>query len=186
MEKYEVFNNSFLCCATYLNPEYRDLMFCSDKEKEKIRKEAKNYTLEYFKTVNPTTNEPNETTASDDSADSFTMRNASKEDSTSSRIIDKEFSSLVKTEFDLYSKTISKLKVDKFWCAHENNFPNLSKFARIVLTPPATSCPSERVFSAASNQIWARRNRLAAASVEKIMFLLNNLSDDISLLSLNE
>ena len=94
MEKYEVFNNSFLCCATYLNPEYRDLMFCSDKEKEKIRKEAKNYTLEYFKTVNPTTNEPNETTASDDSADSFTMRNASKEDSSSSRIIDKEFSSL--------------------------------------------------------------------------------------------
>ena len=94
MEKYEVFNNSFLCCATYLNPEYRDLMFCSDKEKEKIRKEAKNYTLEYFKTVNPTTNEPNETTASDDSADSFTMRNASKEGSSSSRIIDKEFSSL--------------------------------------------------------------------------------------------
>ena len=121
MEKYEVFNNSFLCCATYLNPEYRDLIVCSDKEKEKIRKEAKNYTLEYFKTVNPTTNEPNETTASDDSADSFTMRNASKEDSSSSRIIDKEFSSLVKTEFNLYSKTISKLKVDKFWCALENN-----------------------------------------------------------------
>ena len=46
--------------------------------------------------------------------------------------------------------------------------------------------PSERVFSAASNQIWARRNRLAAASVEKIMFLLNNLSDDINLLSLND
>ena len=55
-----------------------------------------------------------------------------------------------------------------------------------TFTPPATSCPSERVFSAASNQIWARRNRLAAASVENLMFLLNNLTDEVSLLRLDE
>jgi hypothetical protein len=56
----------------------------------------------------------------------------------------------------------------------------------MVLTPPATSVPSERVFSAATNQIWARRNRLAASSVEKIMFLLNNLTDELALLILDD
>ena len=93
---------------------------------------------------------------------------------------------MLKTEFEPYSKTDSILTVDKFWCTHERQFPNLSKFVRIILSPPATSVPSEWVFSGASYQIWARRNRLSAANVEKLMFLFKNLNDDISLLNLNE
>ena len=40
--------------------------------------------------------------------------------------------------------------------------------------------PSEQVFSVGSNQIWARRNRLTAFSVEKIMFLLKILETECS------
>jgi zinc finger BED domain-containing protein 1 (E3 SUMO-protein ligase ZBED1) len=70
--------------------------------------------------------------------------------------------------------------------SHQGKFPYIARVARMVLTPPATSVPSERVFSAAANQIWARRNRLAASSVEKIMFLLNNLTDELALLILDD
>ena len=62
-----------------------------------------------------------------------------------------------------------------FWYKNESNLPILSQVARVVLTAIATSVPSERAFSAGTNQIWARRNRLSTSSVEKIMFLLTNL-----------
>jgi len=95
-----------------------------------------------------------------------------------------EFEQLLKNEFECYASTPWSDSYDQFWCTHQERFPNLSKFARIVLTPPATSCSSERAFSAASNQIWARRNRIATSSVEKLMFLISNLNDDVSLLTL--
>jgi hypothetical protein len=186
MDKYEIFTNPFLCSATFLNPEYRNLGFCTDEEKARVKKTAKSYLLEYYKTI-----VPDETTSADDSNDSDCSNDSFKKSSQKIKkkkaIINKsEFVASVKSEFELYSKTFSGDTYDKFWLAHEKKFPSLSKFARIVLTPPATSCPSERAFSAASNQIWSRRNRLAASSLEKIMFLLTNLDDEMSHLNLNE
>ena len=77
-----------------------------------------------------------------------------------------EFEQLPKNQFESYGSTPWGDLYDKFWCSHQERFPNLRKFARILLKPPATSCSSERAFFAASNQIWAIRNRIAASSVE--------------------
>jgi hypothetical protein len=94
-----------------------------------------------------------------------------------------EYLGIIEIELELYLKTPLN---DQFWLSHQGKFPYIARVARMVLTPPATSVPSERVFSAAANQIWTRRNRLAASSVEKIMFLLNNLTDELALLILDD
>jgi hypothetical protein len=98
-----------------------------------------------------------------------------------------DYLGIIETELELYLKTpLNDQTYDQFWLSHQGKFPYIARVARMVLTPPATSVPSERVFSAAANQIWARRNRLAASSVEKIMFLLNNLIDELALLILDD
>jgi hypothetical protein len=73
-----------------------------------------------------------------------------------------------------------------FWYKNETNFPLLSQVARVSLTAIATSVPSERAFSAGTNQIWSRRNRLSSSSVEKIMFLLTNLEAECGVSFLEE
>ena len=46
---------------------------------------------------------------------------------------------------------------------------------RIILCYPATSVPSERLLSNASDQICAKRNRLSAKSFEKLMVVYSSL-----------
>ena len=76
MEKYEIFENQFLCCATYLNPE---MQHCSIIEQLNVRKVAKDYTLEYFKTIVPSESNQNSTQSEpDDSEDSITQEKAAR------------------------------------------------------------------------------------------------------------
>ena len=77
------------------------------------------------------------------------------------------------------------MKCSKFWLLNEDKFPLLKQVGKVVLTETATSVPSEMIFSAGSNQVWEKRNRLSASSVEKIMFLLNNLEIEVSQLNLS-
>lgn len=46
-----------------------------------------------------------------------------------------------------------------WWRIKENKYPNVWKLARCVLAIPATSAPSERVFSAAANIVNKKRKR---------------------------
>ena len=58
-----------------------------------------------------------------------------------------------------------------FWKLREHKFPVLSGLARKFLAVPATSAPSERVFSSASRNISKDRNRLSAETAGTQIFL---------------
>lgn len=62
-----------------------------------------------------------------------------------------------------------------WWKLHEFNFPHVSKLGRKYLCIPATSAPSERVFSTGGNIVTCHRSALKPASVNMLVFLSKNL-----------
>jgi hypothetical protein len=61
-----------------------------------------------------------------------------------------------------------------WWRIHYEKYPNIWKLASCVLAIPATSAPSERVFSAAANIVNKKRVRLKPDMVDLLIFLKAN------------
>ncbi|XP_038130854.1 E3 SUMO-protein ligase ZBED1-like [Cyprinodon tularosa] len=62
-----------------------------------------------------------------------------------------------------------------WWKMHRINFPQLCNMARKYLCVPATSAPSERLFSAGGNIVTCTRSSLKPAKVDMLIFLAKNL-----------
>ena len=85
---------------------------------------------------------------------------------------------LVKEEVTSY-KAVNCIPLDSdpllWWKTNEPFFPFTSKLARHYLAIPATSVPSERVFSTAGDIVTASRSALSADNVDKLIFLAKNM-----------
>ena len=62
-----------------------------------------------------------------------------------------------------------------WWKLNEFRFPLLSRVAKMYLAVPATSVPSERVFSTAGDILTAQRANLKPQHLDKLLFLKKNL-----------
>ncbi|GBB98437.1 hypothetical protein RclHR1_32260001 [Rhizophagus clarus] len=58
-----------------------------------------------------------------------------------------------------------------WWSKNENRFPLLSKMVRKYLAIPATSTPSEKLFSNAGNLMTVQRTSLSPSIFEHLLFL---------------
>jgi hypothetical protein len=65
----------------------------------------------------------------------------------------------------------SEKDILEWWRENDPNFPNLAKFARDCLPVPATSVPSEEIFSISGDMITEKRNRLADKTIRAAMCL---------------
>ena len=61
-----------------------------------------------------------------------------------------------------------------WWKTNKTRFPVLSKLARKYLAIPATSTPSERLFSEAGNVMTIKRTQLAPNTLENLVFCKKN------------
>ena len=61
-----------------------------------------------------------------------------------------------------------------WWATNRAQYPILYKMAMKYLSIPATSVPSERLFSDANNLVTPQRTRLDSSIINKIMFLKRN------------
>lgn len=68
----------------------------------------------------------------------------------------------------------------QYWETNYDCFPTVAAVAARFLSAPSTSVESERLFSAASNVVDEKRNRLKAGMAEMIIFLKKNLIKDQS------
>lgn len=59
----------------------------------------------------------------------------------------------------------------EWWKINEHQFPRLARIARDYLAIPATSVPSEQVFSTSKNLITEKRNRLLGKTIRACMCL---------------
>ena len=68
----------------------------------------------------------------------------------------------------------SALNVLNWWKTHAYQFPNVATVARSILSIPASSVPSERVFSKAGELLTVKRLQMEAKQVDMFLFLHNN------------
>ena len=66
---------------------------------------------------------------------------------------------------------------EEFWLKNSAKLPLLFETAKHYLCIPATSVPSENLFSHAGYNVWDRRNKLHPTTVKKSMFLYENHSN---------
>ena len=77
---------------------------------------------------------------------------------------------------DYLASTESASDVLSFWAAKQKQWPRLSLAVKWVLSTPATSTSSERVFSVAGRTLDDRRSQLKPETVDGLLFL-HGLSD---------
>ena len=63
----------------------------------------------------------------------------------------------------------------QWWRVNKHHFPKLAKVARQILCVPATSTPSERLFSKAGLATQKHRSTLKPKNVDAILFLNQNM-----------
>jgi hypothetical protein len=63
----------------------------------------------------------------------------------------------------------SEIDMIQWWSTHKTSFPHLYRMAFDILNVPATSVPSEQIFSKAGDVITKKRNRLSKDSIQAIM-----------------
>jgi hypothetical protein len=73
----------------------------------------------------------------------------------------------------------------EWWLNKKNKYPVLARMARIYLAAPATSTPSERLFSDAGNLLSPKRTKLNSELFKRIMFLKRNSSKVENIFSFN-
>ena len=75
-------------------------------------------------------------------------------------------------------KEVPQIKVEdnplKWWQENAIYFPYLSQLVKERLCIPATSVPSERIFSTAGDIVTAQRAALNSDMVDKLIFLKKN------------
>ena len=66
--------------------------------------------------------------------------------------------------------------VTRWWSTFRSQYPILARLAREFLAIPATSAPSERVWSRAAQVLTHKRSKIKSTLSERIMFIRENSS----------
>ena len=82
-----------------------------------------------------------------------------------------------KGELECFEKEVLGPKTNPitWWKANQERYPLLAKLAKQLLCVPATSVPSERVFSMSGTITNAKRNSLKPENLDTLVFLNKNL-----------
>ena len=138
---YELESNSFLLCATFLDPNYKSFEFFENNEKKKYLKIVKEFLSNFYDTKKVSEVIPIDKVAI--ASKKFKLSfddDDSESDSESIITLD------LKKEINEYIKlAVNQQNVLEFWHQNQFNFPILYCISVMILSTPATSSPSERL-----------------------------------------
>ena len=89
--------------------------------------------------------------------------------------------SAIEVEMNLYREMARVNRFEdpmKWWRQHSNVMPKLARLAKRHIGIPATSVPSERVFSKAGELVSARQSRLKQSNFD--ILILNTIKNVLS------
>ncbi|CAG8810944.1 1518_t:CDS:2, partial [Cetraspora pellucida] len=167
--RYFIGQNS-MCCS-FLNPHFKKLNFCTSAlwhtTIQNMRQQFNELCL--IQTFN------NNLTSTNDNNPSLTSLYQCKKTKISAFFmhLHTENSNVEPDEFDRYCELPSIALDEKscpleWWCKHNIFFPTMAILARRYLAVPASSIPSERLFSDAKNHIMDKHNRLDPDFLNKL------------------
>lgn len=175
-------NTALLAAA--LDPRFRKLKFLSSEESFKVQSTIQTIALTVKKQEERLVRaQGNESTAKDDhhpatqvKGSSLNVFGSSSSDSSGSdqeEDDEKENQEVQKEVLQYFGEQPLSKKEDPllWWRANAARYPTLAKLAKSFLCIPATSTPSERLFSAAGNIASKRRASLSSAHVNMLTFL---------------
>ena len=88
---------------------------------------------------------------------------------------------IVRVEVERYRTSVflsaeekSDFEIFKWWTKHSSTYPSLYLAFKATLSIPATSIPSERIFSLAGFILCKRRSQILANNVNRYIFLNRN------------
>jgi hypothetical protein len=155
--------------STILDPRYKDLKFLSDTLK--FQTESRLHTIydELYFELNP-----------NDLLETTTETSIANEDSIFNTLFGSETTRKKANEIDVYLNENLTIKPGPnynpytWWNDHKKNFPILFMLARKFLSVPATSVPSERLFSDAGNNMTNNRTLLSSKVFQELLFIKRN------------
>lgn len=150
--------------STVLCPEFKRLQFVDAENRDRIHTLVNDLVIQWY--------DRNETSTSEPAAKRATSSENFFSDILGEPIVASDIS-----EFKQYlQQESSKMDILSYWECNKTRYPALHSLTMQYLFVPATSCPSERVFSACGLALTERRCRLSSAMLEKLMFLKFNLN----------
>ncbi|XP_069140012.1 E3 SUMO-protein ligase ZBED1-like [Argopecten irradians] len=164
--------------AAALDPRYKSLKFVCDESRAAIRKALTDAVAPSTAIPVRIKNEPTEDETNPPPSKRRVFNyllgdvvDLTTDDSSSADTIEKEI------ELYLASPITTRDSAEplQWWQRNESSFPNLAMLAKQYLAIPATSVPSERVFSAAGRTLTKLRASLDPDNAEKLLFLNQNL-----------
>ena len=164
-----------LALATILDPRFKDKFFGGNI----MKATTKEWVLEEMTSVTTVEVEPQQEPAAPKQM--CPLKNPLLLDVITEIITDsggQDTASSVSSELDKYlNDPLIDYKTGdpyKWWGQHHSEFPTLSILARHFLSAPATSVPSEQLFSTAGDLYDEKRNRLLPHLSEELLFIQNN------------
>ena len=183
----QIETSMLLIKATFLDPRFKSKLFTDSNVEMTVEKEMKD---EMGNIVAMTVDNQTEKTEKEVEEEEGTKKKSSlcTPAATKSQIklwdefdeeVEKErkapaAKNAVEIEYDTYMSFERLRRKDDplaWWRQHETHLPRLAKLAKKYLAVPATSVPSERVFSKAGQLVSARRANLNPKNVDMILFL---------------
>ena len=184
-QKYKLKDKKEYIIATFLDPRFKHFSRMPEKPKDNYLKESKKILKEYVKNLN--TNVPNSSTPSQTLSPTPEFEEPALkrkklniydyETTVTNKSSASRMSPIEKEIIEYLSKAVDeKTTCEIFWAQNKKIFPLLFNAAKHFLCIPATSVPSENLFSHAGYNVWDRRNKLAPSTVKKTMIIYENHS----------